>query len=119
MAEEPLRGVIEGIRAKLQAELESQLGGLAQSHEQAVHDARQRAEADADERWSAKLETIHAQWGTRLESELTAARADVERALAEAVARTRTESEQAAAAAPTGMHSTSITSSTWATMPGP
>jgi hypothetical protein len=99
MAEEQLRNVIEGIRAKLQAELESQLGGLAQSHEQAVHDARQRAEADAEQRWSAKLETIHAQWGTRLESELTAARAEVERALAQAVAQTRTESEQAAAAA--------------------
>ena len=95
MAEEHLRGVIDGIRAKLQAELETHLGSLAQTHEQALLQTRQRAEADADERWSSKLEAIHAQWGSRLESEVTAARADVERALADAVARARSEAEQA------------------------
>jgi hypothetical protein len=99
MAEEQLRGVIDGIRAKLQAELDAQLGSLAHSHEQAVEETRQRAEADAEQRWSSKLEAIHAQWGSRLESEVASARADVERALAEAVSRARSEAEQAAAQA--------------------
>jgi chemotaxis protein histidine kinase CheA len=97
MAEEQLRGVIDAIRTKLQAELDAHLGNLAQSHEQALHETRQRADADAEQRWSAKLDAIHAQWGTRLESEVAAARADVERALAEAVTRARSEAEQAAA----------------------
>ncbi len=99
MAEEQLRGVIDGIRARLQAELETQLGGLAQSHEQAIQDARQRAEADAEQRWTSKLDAVHAQWGTRLESEVAAVRGDVERALSETIARARQESEQAAAEA--------------------
>ena len=99
MAEEQIRGVIDAIRAKLQAELDTHLGSLAQSHEQALHETRQRAETDADQRWSAKLDALHAQWGSRLESEVAAARGEVERALNEAVTRARGEAEQAAAQA--------------------
>ena len=98
MAEEQLRDVIDGIRAKLQAELEAQLGDLAQIHEQAR--SRKRVSAPRptpNERWSAKLETS-TRSGARVSSpSWRAARADVERALAEAVARARTEAEQAAA----------------------
>jgi FtsZ-binding cell division protein ZapB len=75
MAEEHLRGVVDSIRARLQAELE-QLGNLAQTHEQAVQEARQRADADAEERWTSKLDAVHAQWGTRLESEVSLVRVD-------------------------------------------
>jgi hypothetical protein len=99
MAEEQIRGVIDAIRAKLQAELDTHLGSLAQSHEQALQETRQRAETDADQRWSAKLDALHAQWGSRLESEVAAARGEVERALNEAVTRARSEAEQAAAQA--------------------
>ena len=99
MAEQQIRSVIDGIRAKLQAELETQLGNLATSHDQALEEARQRADADAEQRWASKLNDIHAQWGSRLESEVGAARAEVERALSEAVARARTEAEHAAAQA--------------------
>src|SRR5882672_2107009 len=98
MAEEHLRGVIDSIRARLQAELE-QLGNLAHTHEQAIHEARQRADADADERWTSKLDTVHSQWGSRLESEVASARADVEQAVAADAMRARTEAEQAAAEA--------------------
>jgi hypothetical protein len=97
MAEEQIYGVIDAIRAKLQADLDAHLGNLAESHVQALQETRRRADAEAEQRWSQKLDAIHAQWGTRLESEVTAARADVERALAEAVSRARTEAEQAAA----------------------
>jgi hypothetical protein len=96
MAEEQLRGLIDNIRARLQAELE-QLGHLAQSHEQALHDARQRATADAEQQWGSKLEAVHAQWGSRLETEVASARSDVERALAAETMRARMEAEQAAA----------------------
>jgi chemotaxis protein histidine kinase CheA len=97
MAEEQIRGVIDAIRTKLQAELDAHLGSLVQSHEHALQETRQRADADAEQRWASKLDGIHAQWGTRLQSEVAAARADVERALAEAVSRARSEAEQAAA----------------------
>ena len=99
MAEEQIRGVIDAIRAKLQAELDTHLGSLAQSHEQALQETRQRVETDADQRWSSKLDALHAQWGSRLESEVAAARGEVERALTEAVTRARSEAEQAAAQA--------------------
>jgi len=87
MAEEPIRGVIDAIRAKLQAELDSHLGSLAQSHEQALQETRQRADSEAEQRWASKLDAVHTQWGSRLQSEVAAARGEVERALAEAVAR--------------------------------
>jgi len=96
MAEEQLRGLIDNIRARLQAELE-QLASLAQTHEQALHDARQSATADAEQQWGSKLEAVHAQWGSRLETEVASARADVERALAAEAMRARMEAEQAAA----------------------
>lgn len=96
MAEEQLRGLIDSIRARLHAELE-QLGNLAQTHEQALHAARQSAAADADTQWGSKLEAVHAQWGSRLETEVASARADVERALAAEAMRARMEAEQAAA----------------------
>lgn len=96
MAEEQIQGVIDGIRAKLQAELDAHLGNLAKTHQTALQETRQRAEFEAEQRWAAKLDEIHAQWGTRLQSEVAAARAEVERALAEAVVRARTEAEDVA-----------------------
>src|SRR3954468_9267559 len=99
MAEEQLRGVIDSIRSKLQAELDAHLGNLSQSHEQALHETRQRAETDAEQRWSSKLDAIQAQWGSRLETEVAAARGAGERTLADAVTRARSEAEQAAAQA--------------------
>jgi len=98
MAEEHLRGVIDSIRTRLQAELE-QLGNLAQTHEQALQETRTRADEDAEQRWAGKLDAVHAQWGSRLETEIATARADVERALAGEATRARMEAEQAATAA--------------------
>jgi multidrug resistance efflux pump len=97
MAEEQIRSVIDGIRARLQAELEAQLGNLADTHEQAIHQARRSADADAEERWGSKLDAARAEWGAQLESEVTAARAEVERAMVAQSMRARIEAEQAAA----------------------
>ena len=97
MAEDPLRTVIDDIRARLHAELEAHLGGLAQTHELAVLDARRHAEADAEQRWAAKLEEVSGQWTTRLRSEVAATRADVERTMIAEALRIRQEAEQSAA----------------------
>ena len=97
MAEDQLRTVIDGIRSRLHAELEAHLGGLAQTHEQAVVEARRLAEVDAEQRWTAKLADVSGEWNTRLQSEVAAARADVERTLIAEALRVRQEAEQSAA----------------------
>jgi chemotaxis protein histidine kinase CheA len=97
MAEEQIRSIIDGIRARLQAELDAQLGNLADSHEQAVHAARRSADVDAEERWGSKLDAARAEWEARLASEVAASRAEVERSLAAESTRVRAEAEQAAA----------------------
>ena len=97
MAEDQLRTVIDGIRSRLHAELEAHLGGLAQTHEQAVVEARRLAEVDAEQRWTAKLADVSGEWNTRLQSEVAAARADVERTLVAEALRVRQEAEQSAA----------------------
>ena len=97
MAEEQIRSVIDGIRARLQAELEAQLGGLVDSHEQALHEARRSADADADERWGSKLDAARAEWEARLASEVAASRAEVQRSLVAESMRVRVEAEQSAA----------------------
>lgn len=99
MAEDQLRTVIDGIRARLQAELESHLGSLADTHHQALHETRRNVEADAEQKWTAKLDEERAGWGARLHSEIAAARADAERLAAAEVTRVRLEADQSAAAA--------------------
>lgn len=99
MAEDQLRNVVDGIRARLQAELESQLGAVTESHEQALAEHRRTAEADAERRWAAKLEAVRAEWSARLQSEVAAARSEVERTMVAESMRVRVEAEQAAAEA--------------------
>jgi len=99
MPEDQLRTVIDGIRARLQAELESHLGSLADTHHQALQEARRNVEADAEQKWAAKLHEERAGWGARLDSEVAAARAEAERLVAAEAARVRLEADQSAAAA--------------------
>jgi hypothetical protein len=54
---EELSSIIDSARAKLQAELDLQLGVVANQHRQTVELARRTAEQAADERWLAKLKT--------------------------------------------------------------
>ena len=89
MAEEQLRSVIDGYSGQAAGRARAQLGSLARATSRPLQETRQRAEADAEQRWAAKLDDVHAQWGSRLESEVAAARAEVERALDEAVTRAR------------------------------
>ena len=76
--EPPLRGALDAIRSRLQAELEAQLGGIVQHHEDALAAARRDAETEADQRWTSKLDSL---------------RAEADQAAAESLARVRAEIE--------------------------
>lgn len=99
MAEDQLRSLVDGIRARLQAELDAQLGTVAESHDRALAELRTTTEAEADRRSADALEAARAEWDVRLQSEIQAARSEVERTMVAESMRARLESEQAAAEA--------------------
>jgi hypothetical protein len=101
MAEDQLRSIVDGIRTRLQSELDTQLAALSESHEHALAELGRNAEAEAERRWAAKLETARAEWGTQLQSQVAAARSEVERRMVAESMRARVEAEQAAAEAAT------------------
>ena len=92
-----LQDVIDGLRARLQAELDAQLGAITERHGAALARARQEAEAAAEQRWAARLESTRSEWSARLASEIDTARADAERRLVAEAMRVRMEAEQSAA----------------------
>lgn len=91
MPEEPIQDIIDGIRSRLQTELDAQLGMITERHAHAVDRARQVAEAEAEQRWTARLESTEAEWALRLDADLTAARAEAEEAWKSRIESTRTE----------------------------
>jgi hypothetical protein len=96
-AEESLRAAIENIRIRLQAELDGQLRDLATQQSAALDEIRRASEAQAEDRWSGKVQAVRDEWSGRLEFELASAAAESEtRVIAEA-ARARTEAERTAA----------------------
>jgi len=99
MAEDQLRSIVDGIRTRLQAELDAQLSALAESHDRALAELRTTAEAEAERRWAATLESARADWDARLKSEVSSARSEVERTMVAQSMRARVEAEQAAAEA--------------------
>ena len=101
MPEDQLRAIVDGIRARLQSELDTQLATLAESHEHALDELARNAEAEAERRWSGKLESARAEWTTQLQSEVAAARSEVERRMVAEAMRARLEAEQASAEAAT------------------
>jgi hypothetical protein len=104
MAEDQLRTLIDGIRSRLQAELEAHLGSVTETHEHAIESARRQVEADAEQRWLSKLDEVRTEFGSRLQSEVAAARSDVERQMVAESTRVRLEAEQAAAEAAAQAH---------------
>jgi len=101
MAEDQLRSIVDGIRTRLQSELDTQLAALSESHEHALAELGKNAEAEAERRWAGKLESARAEWVTQLQSEVAAARSEVERRMVAESMRARLEAEQAAAEAAT------------------
>ncbi len=99
MAEDQLRTSIDGLRTRIQAELDAHLDAVTQTHAQTVEQARRAADAEAEQRWVPKLDALHAEWTARLESEVAAARTEVERTMMVEITRVRVEAAQAAAEA--------------------
>ena len=97
MAEDSLRSAIDGIRSRLHEELETQLAQITSRHAEEVESVRRAAEAEAEQRWSARVEEVRNEWTARLESEVANVRGDAERRLAAESTRRRVEAEQAAA----------------------
>ena len=97
MAEDSLRSAIDAIRSRLHEELETQLAQITTRHAEEVESARRAAEADAEQRWSARVDEVRHEWTSRLESEVAAVRADAERRMVAESTRLRVEAEQAAA----------------------
>ena len=104
MAEDQLRTIIEGVRSRLQAELEAHLGSVTETHEHAIENARRQVEADAEQRWLSKLDEVRTECGARLQLEVAAARSEVERRIVAESMRVRLEAEQAAAEAAAQAH---------------
>ena len=99
MAEDQLRTSIDGLRTRIQAELDAHLDAVTQNHAQTLEQARRAADAEAEQRWVPKLEAVHAEWTARLQSEVAAARLEVERTMVAEITRVRVEAAQAAAEA--------------------
>lgn len=97
MAEDQLRSIIDGVRQRLQAELEAHLGSLAETHEHALEGVRRAAAVEAEQQWTSRLDEAREEWNTRRQSEVAAARAEVERTMAAESTSARLEAEQAAA----------------------
>lgn len=101
MAEEQLpnlNSLIDGLRTRLHEELEVQLRGMADSHARALDQARQAADAEAEDRCTARIEVIRGEWHTRLDAAVALARAEADRAAAAETMRVRQEVEHEAVA---------------------
>jgi chromosome segregation ATPase len=97
MPEDQLRNLIDGIRSRMHEELDAQLASMAESHTRAADEARRIAEVEAENRWSAQMETARAAWNARLESDVANVRAEASRTLTTEIARARQDAEEAAA----------------------
>lgn len=92
-----LQDVIDGLRARLQAELDTQLAAIGDRHAQAVARTRHEAEQAAEHRWAEQVEATRTEWSSRLALEVQNARADTEQRIATETMRARMEAEQLAA----------------------
>lgn len=104
MAEDLIRDIIDGVRTRLQDELETQLRTVSERHQQALTAERQRVEAEADERCARSLESVRAELDTlKIENEahptaaVAAMRREMETLAEEQAAHLRRELEHAVA----------------------
>jgi hypothetical protein len=98
MADEPLQQILDEMRTRIQAELDAKIESLRAREAETLSQARQQVEADADARWTSKLEAVRTEWAARLDSEVAAANAEAEKRLVAETMRLRGELDQAVAA---------------------
>ena len=98
MSQDQLRGAIDALRARIQAEFDSQLSALEQQQSQAEDAARRATRAEADAHWSAEIDRLRAEWSANMETALAQAADEADRRLAEGIDRTRIDVEEQAGA---------------------
>ena len=98
MSQDQLRGAIDTLRARIQAEFDSQLNALEQQQSQAEDAARRATRAEADAHWTAEIDRLRAEWSANLQSALTRAAEEADRRLTDGIERTRIEVEEQAGA---------------------
>ena len=96
MSQDQVRQAIDALRARLQAELDTQLSALTQRQDEAIEAARRTAQNEAEQEWAVRVEAMKAEWTARLDAEVKAVREESERRVQAESARLRAEAEQAA-----------------------
>ena len=95
MPSDALNSEIDALRARLQAELETQLTSLQtkleERHQAELAEARRVTAAEAQEHWSARLDALRAEWASRLRAEVAGASAESARTHAAEIARLEAE----------------------------
>ena len=94
MSQDQLRGAIDALRTRIQAEFDSQLSALEQQQAQAEDTARRSARAEADAHWTAEIDRLRTEWSANMETALTQTAAEADRRLADGIERTRIEVEE-------------------------
>ena len=108
MPSDALNSEIDALRARLQAELETQLTTiqtkLEERHQAELAEARRVTAAEAREHWSARLDALRAEWASQLRAEVAGASAESARAHAAEIARLQAEKSFAISATEAGAH---------------
>lgn len=103
MPSDALNSEIDALRARLQADLDTQLTTiqtkLEERHQAELAEARQVTAAEAREHWSARLNALRAEWASQLRAEVAGASAESARAHAAELARLQAEKSFAISAA--------------------
>src|SRR5207342_1798085 len=103
MPNDALNSEIDALRARLQAELETQLTTIQtkveERHQAELAEARRVTAAEAREHWSSRLDALRAEWASQLRAEVAGASAESARAHAAEIARLQAEKSFAISAA--------------------
>ena len=106
MPSDALNSEIDALRARLQAELETQLTTiqtkLDERHQAELAEARRVTAAEAREHWSSRLDALRAEWASQLRVEVAGASAESARAHAAEIARLQAEKSFAISATEAG-----------------
>ncbi len=106
MPSDALNSEIDALRARLQAELETQLTTIQtkvdERHQAELAEARRVTAAEAREHWSSRLDALRAEWASQLRAEVAGASAESARAHAAEIARLQAEKSFAISATEAG-----------------
>lgn len=91
---EEIQNIIDSVRSRLQAEIEAQLGAVAEQHQQALVEARRAGEHDAEARHSTRVRAAEEEAERRSREAIATLRSELEREHATETARVRAEADQ-------------------------